>query len=34
MKKKNKQLAFDLDTKIAEKILGDNYKNIYRDIVE
>lgn len=32
MKKIYKQLTFDLDTKVAETILGDNYKNIYRDI--
>lgn len=27
-----KQIAFDIDTKVAKAILGDNYTRIYRDI--
>lgn len=27
-----KQIAFDIDTKIAEEILGGNYRNIYENI--
>lgn len=27
-----KQIAFDIDTKIAEEILGDKYRKIYDDI--
>lgn len=27
-----KQIAFDIDTKIAEEILGDGYRKIYDDI--
>jgi len=31
-KETKKQIIFDIDTKIAEKILGKNYRKIYSDI--
>lgn len=32
MDRKRKQIVFDIDTKIAEMLLGSNYRNIYRKI--
>ncbi len=29
---KRKQIAFDIDTNVAESILGNNYRNIYNKI--